>query len=1746
MSEQDATIAPAPQQSEPQSFDDLFKAPATQSFDDLFKPRATSMLPEPPLSLDADQWKTYLNEAPVGRIISAFGNAFTGPGFSEEATEKMRELGIFNDVSKAQQEHTDSFAQGIVRPIITGARTLAEGIARPFIGGLDTIQRAIEGTENAVAETGRVLEEPGFVQIPGAGQLGSDIAGMIEAVTTFGHLVPENVPRLPHDIAEPRAGAVIGEGEQGYFDTKAPTDEELQARTAAAAQVMPEAAPVEAAAPEAPSEPTPTVHDIARQAEPDLFREYDALQARRDTFSRWLRELPETTRANIEAKPPEQLRTIDDQIAATRRKLENAGARRRGDFEEQLDALHDQRADLMDDLVRNHPDVAQVRQALQETDYRMRDLAPDVSAAYREAELRAPQMEEVGAELPPAVDVGEEITPFPSENNEIVPEMPAKEIGTAEPQVLENIEPRNMEPPGVDVEPKLRATVDQLKQIVIDVTQKLTAAGRPDEEARAAAQIVAAYYDTRAQRFGGKLGTAQEMYAREAPQIRAGRQRASRAVEYAQNKEGFTNSIDDVLEAATQNRNPKANTILAHVSDWLTEKAKAAGLNLSGFTHAIDATAVRHIRNRHFDPKVEESRGQVPLTDNDIRQIPSVLEAPDKLVLGAKNNRGQPVVGYVKRMPDGATLYLEEVRSGRRELSAHTMWKYPPGMAADQLDRVLSNALGGRGATLNIVDVEPGSSALRYATELEQGKRGKINILDDGRKIITLFRDADASTFIHETGHAWLEDLLADAKRPEAPEDLKHDAETVRKWLGIEEGARPRSGQHEKFARGFERYMMEGVAPNHALAGVFAKFKDWLTKIYQTVERLRSPINDDIRDVFDRLLSRNPEHVTIAPEIERPGGMADIHEAQAEHTPPAEAAPVLDKQRTEFKTDARSNAPEIVPEREPEPAGESGRSAPQREGSDRGVDEAQPQPGTASDVQESGAVGAGAGEAGAEGAPTPTESGAGKPAGSQGAGLPDESKWPPDAGTADPELIDKAGNIRLDNLNQPDDVDDALRQIAREQNNFEADRFGPEGRQLHDQILAARQLTARAMQEMAAARVRAAHIDSSLEDVMAYQVAANRLTMIARRLATLTHNWGLAGQAFRSLNGLPESTKMLTMAQLAERTKGMTFNQLKQEAQLGLKLDTPAQQMKFINDLRKSDWDKARSMIIEYFVNNLISGPITHMAYTIGNETANLFRAGIEGPIAAAISAVRGREIGERIYAGEAKALIYSHTKGAADGWTAAAKAWKTGIAEALPGELEALSPAERERFEANRIPNTGAIPGKFGEAIRLPSHGVAAIHSFGRAVGAAQELWRLAYRSASDAGLEGQAFDRHVANFIDNPPEGTLEKVNEAATRGVLMQRAQYGTAFYHLKQLTEKNLAAKLVAPFMQIGANLLHEAFLERTPLGLINKDIRDNLMGRNGAIAQDMQMGKMVAGITLSTAIMGLTLNGLVSGGGPSDPKERRVLMATGWQPYSIKIGERWMPFRKYMGPLGLLVAGAADTAEIGQQISEGDLLKAAASFVGGFSEVVADESWFRGVSNFINAARNYDKPEGERYLRDLATDFIPYSIGLSQVARAVDPYSRQVRTFVDSVKGHIPGVSETLFPRRDIIGEPIPGRLMTSPSEIRNEPVLDAMLKAEYYPATLGRKIRGVDLTDQQYDDFQRIAGRMAKVTIRSMVDQSDWGNLPLNLRHKMIEDAFTHARERARATVIAQSIGTDHDIAKAALSAKVKRLSDMQ
>ncbi|NNF99489.1 MAG: hypothetical protein HKM93_08935 [Desulfobacteraceae bacterium] len=142
------------------------------------------------------------------------------------------------------------------------------------------------------------------------------------------------------------------------------------------------------------------------------------------------------------------------------------------------------------------------------------------------------------------------------------------------------------------------------------------------------------------------------------------------------NESGFADKeISDLYDySITDKSNKPKEVVYRQVTDDQAIKIKnETGLEVSGYSHAIGNYAIKHIMKRHGDPVKETPRGQIAITREDIRQIPDITENPDKIeLLTTKLNK--PGIGYTKRY-NGTVFYLEEVRTGKKKLSAVTMRK---------------------------------------------------------------------------------------------------------------------------------------------------------------------------------------------------------------------------------------------------------------------------------------------------------------------------------------------------------------------------------------------------------------------------------------------------------------------------------------------------------------------------------------------------------------------------------------------------------------------------------------------------------------------------------------------------------------------------------------------------------------------------------------------------------------------------------------------------------------------------------------------------------------------------------------------------------------------------------------------------------------------------------------------------------------------------------------------------------------
>ena len=146
--------------------------------------------------------------------------------------------------------------------------------------------------------------------------------------------------------------------------------------------------------------------------------------------------------------------------------------------------------------------------------------------------------------------------------------------------------------------------------------------------------------------------------------------------------------------------------------------------------------------------------------------------------------------------------------------------------------------------------------AIKVIEKYNQSINGMTEIMKDGERIISIFKTADRSTFLHEMGHVFFDDIKNLAEMENAPEQLVLDWNKLKEWSEWDDAqGADNTKAHEKFARGWEAYLREGNAPTKGSQRVFRMFSKWLTRIYRAVTRLGGLPPKEIQDIMARMIA---------------------------------------------------------------------------------------------------------------------------------------------------------------------------------------------------------------------------------------------------------------------------------------------------------------------------------------------------------------------------------------------------------------------------------------------------------------------------------------------------------------------------------------------------------------------------------------------------------------------------------------------------------------------------------------------------------------------------------------------------------------------------------------------------------------------------------------------------------------------------------------------------------------------------
>lgn len=531
--------------------------------------------------------------------------------------------------------------------------------------------------------------------------------------------------------------------------------------------------------------------------------------------------------------------------------------------------------------------------------------------------------------------------------------------------------------------------------------------------------------------------------------------------------------------------------------------------------------------------------------------------------------------------------------------------------------------------------------------------------------------------------------------------------------------------------------------------------------------------------------------------------------------------------------------------------------------------------------------------------------------------------------------------------------------------------------------------------------------------------------------------------------------------------------------------------------------------VFEAWVNALLSGPQTHVV----NMTSNFLVSMNDDVVRLLASGIGKLHGGSKVYVREAVARMTSAPGAALSGMKMFSEALKD---ENFDDTLTKIEARHRK-----------AIKGTAGKVIRMPGRFLSAEDLLFKKFTYVKEAHALAMHDHIENGTDYEATVDALLNVENDrltPEQRAMrKKATEAADKATFTN--PLGTFGRTLQKLANDHPSLRFIIPFIRTPTNIVKYA-AQHSPVALFFKEFRQQF-ARGGA-ERDIAVARMTLGTSVGAAIAMLAAEGLVTGGGPDDPRERNILYSMGWQPYSFKIGNKYYSYGR-LEPLGMIFGIAADIREMSAVASEEELESLVALFAGSFFKNVTSKTWLRGISDAINAITNPDR-YGERWIQSMLGTVVP--TGVAQVARTQDPVLRRRDDIRSTILSRTPLKSQDVLPRLGLWGEPVRleggvGPDLLSPVYISTQtldPASAALRRisreTDWKPSTPSKKIHGVELTPEQHNQYIQLARRPAKAKLEMLASSPGFELLPVEVQKDLFKEIIDQSNKDAREMMV--------------------------
>lgn len=538
-----------------------------------------------------------------------------------------------------------------------------------------------------------------------------------------------------------------------------------------------------------------------------------------------------------------------------------------------------------------------------------------------------------------------------------------------------------------------------------------------------------------------------------------------------------------------------------------------------------------------------------------------------------------------------------------------------------------------------------------------------------------------------------------------------------------------------------------------------------------------------------------------------------------------------------------------------------------------------------------------------------------------------------------------------------------------------------------------------------------------------------------------------------------------------------------------------------VNFASKARKAKTSEQFLEAWKAGLLTGLRTHEANIASNFIAQTFNIQ-EHAVAAGLGKILPRATaGDKVYFREVPAQAAGMVTGAIDGAKIAFEVLRKG--ETAAQAAKALDITTRYQ----------SIPGKAGTVIRTPYRVLAAEDVMFKEMAKQMHLNSLITREAINTTKNSKDFKSVYESLKENPTPEMLKKADDMAL--YMTFNKDLGKVGQSIQGMISSHPAFGVIVPFVRTPTNVVKFA-LERTPLAVFSKNVQAEI--KKGGSSRDIAISKMMVGSAWAYAGYQLAESGVITGGGPVDPGERSVWLETN-KPYSARFQGKDYAYNRFE-PVGTFFGAAADVSAVWKAAGTDDKDKLAALLSAAVAKNIGNKTMVAGMSSAILAYTDANR-YGERFITQLAGSVIP-TIS-AEVAQARDPIYRQIDSVVDAIKARTPGLSNDLYPKRGLYGEPKARHgggaqaFMVSPGhEVKTDLAYTELGRLGIAVGPPERKVMGKELEISIYDRYQKDAGELAYKMNSKIVNHPSYLGAPEFMQKELIEESFREARKIAR------------------------------